>query len=207
MVQIVFFSVTSLKLTHTDFDKGALIDKAGDLDCNFDDVTKCKWKNYPNNTQPDIDDVDYFLFMKTDNKKFPAVIGPNGPARTPLMGKDVWRKDKYKNAYLGEKMILAGAERNKDELKALWYSQAIKCTTRETRLSFTYFIYGSTEVRVITLSKDDHKILWASNPCTRTVPESGVCQATIPITNQNFHVAFASVSSTLNVNFSWEFNR
>ncbi|VDN16995.1 unnamed protein product [Gongylonema pulchrum] len=49
-----------------------------DLDCTFDDVTKCRWRN----ARPDesLDSLDFYLFEKIDFTEFPMLQVRPGPS-------------------------------------------------------------------------------------------------------------------------------
>ncbi|EJW75037.1 hypothetical protein WUBG_14061 [Wuchereria bancrofti] len=52
---------------------------ANDLDCTFDDIKKCQWRNV--REQEALDSLDFHLFEKIDFKEFPVLQIRPGPSR------------------------------------------------------------------------------------------------------------------------------
>ncbi|KAE9412223.1 hypothetical protein Angca_001504, partial [Angiostrongylus cantonensis] len=50
-----------------------------DLNCNFDDVKKCRWKNMEDKWG--LDSLDFHLFEKVDFTEFPALRVLPGPTK------------------------------------------------------------------------------------------------------------------------------
>lgn len=52
---------------------------ASDLDCSFDNIKKCQWRNVRENEA--LDSLDFHLFEKIDFTEFPILQVRPGPSR------------------------------------------------------------------------------------------------------------------------------
>lgn len=176
------------------------IGAADDLNCNFNTpeaesqgadpkpshvAAICKWKNIANTTVHELDDEDWFLFTKSDNKKNWNILRPRrtGGTQTPSPG---------------DGFALSGGERRKakeGQPQAILYSSPIKCLENDAKLEFDYWLFSVASVDVALLEKDTLKVLWrqdAKSACNRVSPKSGRCSVTIAKQDSPFHLAIHS---------------
>ncbi|VDM82906.1 unnamed protein product [Strongylus vulgaris] len=105
---------------------------SSDLDCNFADPKKCRWKNVEDKWG--LDSLDFYLFEKVDFTEFPALrVGP-GPTRV----------------HQGEKMIFTG-DKKREEQHAIYLSSLIGCQNTTGNLTFTRLI-----VRTVKMNTECH---------------------------------------------------
>ncbi|EYC09032.1 hypothetical protein Y032_0062g3314 [Ancylostoma ceylanicum] len=103
---------------------------SSDLDCNFADPKKCRWKNVEDKWG--LDSLDFYLFEKVDFTEFPALrVGP-GPTRV----------------HQGEKMIFTG-DKKREEQHAIFLSSLVGCQNSTGNLTFTYWAYNSAQVEIV----------------------------------------------------------
>ncbi|CAB3406533.1 unnamed protein product [Caenorhabditis bovis] len=105
---------------------------SSDLNCDFSEPAKCRWKNMADDMQ--MDSRDFYLFEKIDYTEFPALrVGP-GPTKVQQ----------------GDKMIFTG-DKKRDEQHAIFYSSPINCQNSTGNLTFTYWVYNGARVEVFLL--------------------------------------------------------
>ncbi|CAJ0602456.1 unnamed protein product [Cylicocyclus nassatus] len=117
-------------LKHNAWSEDKTIRHSSDLDCNFADPQKCRWKNVEDKWG--LDSLDFHLFEKVDFTEFPALrVGP-GPTRV----------------HQGEKMIFTG-DKKREEQHAIFISSLIGCQNATGNLTFTYWAYNSAQVEIV----------------------------------------------------------
>ncbi|KJH42212.1 hypothetical protein DICVIV_11796 [Dictyocaulus viviparus] len=148
---------------------------SSDLNCNFDEVKRCRWKNIENKWG--LDTLDYHLFEKVDFTEFPALrVGP-GPTKIQQ----------------GDKMIFTG-DKKREEQHAIFLSSQIGCQNTTGNLTFTYWAYNSAQVEVVLfedLPNNGYKMLYEKPyiDCG-TVKLNTECRADIPARLTPFRIAF-----------------
>ncbi|CAI5449144.1 unnamed protein product [Caenorhabditis angaria] len=106
-----------------------------DLNCDFSNPEKCRWKNMEDDKN--MDSRDFYLFEKIDYTEFPALrVGP-GPTKVQQ----------------GDKMIFTG-DKKREEQHSIFYSSPINCQNSTGNLTFTYWVYNSARVEVVLLEDD-----------------------------------------------------
>uniref|UniRef100_A0A5S6Q572 MAM domain-containing protein n=1 Tax=Trichuris muris TaxID=70415 RepID=A0A5S6Q572_TRIMR len=108
------------------------ITQSSDLNCDFENIEACRWRNVENGHG---DDNDWYRMVKQDAKRWPAVIRP---AYTPSQGNH---------------LIIAGSEnKGGKQATAVWISSPIRCQIGPGKLSFTYWIYGKATLAVMAVA-------------------------------------------------------
>ncbi|VDM56290.1 unnamed protein product [Angiostrongylus costaricensis] len=146
-----------------------------DLNCNFDDVKKCRWKNMEDKWG--LDSLDFHLFEKVDFTEFPALRVLPGPTKI----------------HQGDKMIFTG-DKKREEQHALYISSQIGCQNSTGNLTFTYWSYNSAQVEVVLfedLPNKGYKMLYEKPyvDCG-TLKLNTECRAEIPPRKTPFRIAF-----------------
>ncbi|MFH4974891.1 hypothetical protein AB6A40_001600 [Gnathostoma spinigerum] len=103
---------------------------ASDLNCNFENVRNCRWKNVDEHEH--FDTLDFHLFEKTDFIEFPVLQVQPGPSKLNQ----------------GDKMLFVG-DRSRNEQSAIWRSSVIGCQNTTGVLSFTFWLYNGASVEVV----------------------------------------------------------
>ncbi|EFO19755.2 hypothetical protein LOAG_08736 [Loa loa] len=107
---------------------------ANDLDCAFDDIKKCEWRNVRENEA--LDSLDFHLFEKIDFKEFPVLQVRPGPSRLAR----------------GDKLLFTG-DRKQEEQTAILKSSPILCQNNTGILTFTFWLYNGARVEVLLLKQ------------------------------------------------------
>ncbi|XGW29266.1 hypothetical protein V3C99_008798 [Haemonchus contortus] len=160
-------------LKENSFSKDRHIRHSSDLDCNFAEPKKCRWKNMENRLG--FDSLDFYLFEKIDFTEFPALrVGP-GPTKV----------------LQGEKMIFTG-DKKREEQSAIYISSPIGCQNATGNLTFTYWAYNSAQVEIVLFEDrpgGDYKMLYEKPyvDCG-TVKMNTECHAEIPARQTPFRI-------------------
>ncbi|WKY05964.1 hypothetical protein Q1695_006289 [Nippostrongylus brasiliensis] len=170
-------------LKESSFSKKKFIRHSSDLNCNFADPKKCRWKNVED--RYGLDSLDFHLFEKVDFTEFPALrIGP-GPTRV----------------HQGEKMIFTG-DKKREEQSAIYLSSLVGCQNSTGNLTFTYWAYNSAHVEIVLfedLPTKGYRMLYEKPyvDCG-TVKMNTECQVEIPPRETPFRIGIRAydMSST-----------
>ncbi|CAJ0932741.1 unnamed protein product, partial [Mesorhabditis belari] len=115
-------------------DKSGITDRpirrSSDLNCDFDDPIKCKWKNL--SPQNQMDSLEFHLFEKVDWTEFPALQIQPGPSKVSQ----------------GNRMIFTG-DKKRQEQTAIFYSSPIGCQNSTGNFTFTYWAYNNARVEIL----------------------------------------------------------
>ncbi|VDK63373.1 unnamed protein product [Onchocerca ochengi] len=145
---------------------------AYDLDCAFDDVRKCQWRNVKENEA--LDSLDFHLFEKIDFTEFPVLQVRPGPTRLAL----------------GDKLLFTG-DRKQEEQTAILKSSPIRCQNNTGILTFTFWLYNGARVEVLLLKQQEGKlVILPEKPFVDcgTVLINTECTAEIPPRNEEFSI-------------------
>ncbi|OZC11152.1 hypothetical protein X798_01978 [Onchocerca flexuosa] len=145
---------------------------ANDLDCAFDDVKKCQWRNVKENEA--LDSLDFHLFEKIDFTEFPVLQVRPGPTRLAL----------------GDKLLFTG-DRKQEEQTAILKSSPIRCQNNTGILTFTFWLYNGARVEVLLLKQQEGKlVILPEKPFVDcgTVLINTECTAEIPSRNEEFSI-------------------
>ncbi|KAL3982247.1 hypothetical protein ACH3XW_46425 [Acanthocheilonema viteae] len=145
---------------------------ANDLDCSFDDVKKCQWRNVKSNEL--LDSLDFHLFEKTDFTEFPVLQVRPGPSRLAR----------------GDKLLFTG-DRKREEQTAILKSSPIRCQNNTGILTFTFWLYNGARVEVLLIKQKQHRlIILPEKPFVDcgTVLINTECTAEIPPRDEEFSI-------------------
>lgn len=155
------------------FSNDKFIRHSSDLNCNFAEPSKCRWKNVEDRLG--LDSLDFHLFEKVDFTEFPALrLGP-GPTKV----------------HQGEKMIFTG-DKKREEQSAIYLSSLVGCQNSTGNLTFTYWSYNSAQVEIVLfedLPVRGYKMLYEKPyvDCG-TVKLNTECHADIPARETPFRI-------------------
>uniref|UniRef100_A0A0R3RYB0 MAM domain-containing protein n=1 Tax=Elaeophora elaphi TaxID=1147741 RepID=A0A0R3RYB0_9BILA len=113
---------------------------ANDLDCTFDDIKKCQWRNVKENEA--LDSLDFHLFEKIDFTEFPVLQVRPGPSRLAR----------------GDKLLFTG-DRKPEEQTAILKSSPIRCQNNTGILTFTFWLYNGARVEVLLLKEKEGRLV------------------------------------------------
>ncbi|VDN02865.1 unnamed protein product [Thelazia callipaeda] len=143
-----------------------------DLDCKFDDVTKCQWRNIRMNEA--LDSLDFHLFEKIDFTEFPVLQVRPGPSRLKR----------------GDKLLFTG-DRKREEQTAILKSSPILCQNSTGILTFSFWLYNGAGVEVVLLKeKGSQLVVLPEKPFVDcgTVLINTECTVEIPPQNEEFSI-------------------
>ncbi|VIO86812.1 Uncharacterized protein BM_BM2819 [Brugia malayi] len=156
----------------TDQHDNKSIRHANDLDCTFDDIKKCQWRNV--REKEALDSLDFHLFEKIDFKEFPVLQVRPGPSRLAR----------------GDKLLFTG-DRKQEEQTAVLKSSPILCQNSTGILTFTFWLYNGARVEVLLLKqKKDRLVILPEKPFVDcgTVLLNTECTAEIPPRDEEFSI-------------------
>ncbi|VDK71505.1 unnamed protein product [Litomosoides sigmodontis] len=113
---------------------------ASDLDCSFDNIKKCQWRNVKEKEA--LDSLDFHLFEKTDFTEFPVLQVRPGPSRLAR----------------GDKLLFAG-DRKQEEQTAILKSSPIRCQNNTGILTFTFWLYNGARVEVLLMKQKQSQLV------------------------------------------------
>ncbi|KAM3726164.1 putative competence-damage inducible protein [Dirofilaria immitis] len=145
---------------------------ANDLDCAFDDIKKCQWRNVRVNEA--LDSLDFHLFEKIDFTEFPVLQVRPGPSRLAR----------------GDKLLFTG-DRKQQEQTAILKSSPIPCQNNTGILTFTFWLYNGARVEVLLLKQKEGKlVILPEKPFVDcgTVLINTECTAEIPPRDEEFSI-------------------
>ncbi|KAK6110550.1 hypothetical protein QQG55_40215 [Brugia pahangi] len=145
---------------------------ASDLDCTFDDIKKCQWRNV--REKEALDSLDFHLFEKIDFKEFPVLQVRPGPSRLAR----------------GDKLLFTG-DRKQEEQTAVLKSSPILCQNSTGILTFTFWLYNGARVEVLLLKqKKDRLVILPEKPFVDCgiVLLNTECTAEIPPRDEEFSI-------------------
>ncbi|CDW56692.1 General vesicular transport factor p115 [Trichuris trichiura] len=162
------------------------ITQSSDLNCDFEHIESCRWRNVENGHG---DDNDWYRMVKQDAKRWPAVIRP---AYTPPQGNH---------------LIIAGSEnKGGQQATAVWISSPIRCQIGPGKLSFTYWIYGKATLAVMAVAASQIPLTKIAevNPktCTFREQRGTYCLVDIPPIDQPFQLAIQTYSDQAREGFA-----
>ncbi|CAD6195431.1 unnamed protein product [Caenorhabditis auriculariae] len=153
---------------------------SSDLNCDFTNPERCRWKNMEDRYRSD--SADFHLFEKIDFTEFPALrVGP-GPT----------------NVKQGDKMIFTG-DKKREEQHTIYFSSPINCQNSTGNLTFhlRYWVYNGARVEVVLFEDDGQggfKMVF-DNPAEEkpyvdcgTIHLNTECHADIPPRDKPFRI-------------------
>uniref|UniRef100_A0A0K0EWU2 MAM domain-containing protein n=1 Tax=Strongyloides venezuelensis TaxID=75913 RepID=A0A0K0EWU2_STRVS len=121
-------------LDRLDSKKLRAIRHSSDLNCDFQNVETCNWKNIEGNEK--LDSMDFFLFTKTDHIEFPYLRVAPGPSKLRE----------------GDNLIFVG-DRKREEQTAIIRSSLIPCQKNNGKLTLDYWTYNGARLEVYIYEK------------------------------------------------------
>uniref|UniRef100_A0A0N4ZCN5 MAM domain-containing protein n=1 Tax=Parastrongyloides trichosuri TaxID=131310 RepID=A0A0N4ZCN5_PARTI len=108
-----------------------------DLNCDFQKVETCNWKNVDHHEK--LDSMDFFLFTKTDHVEFPYLRVAPGPSKLSE----------------GDNLIFVG-DRKREEQTAIIRSALIPCQKDTGKLTLDYWTYNGARLEVFMYEKSEN---------------------------------------------------
>ncbi|CEF59737.1 MAM domain and Concanavalin A-like lectin/glucanases superfamily domain-containing protein [Strongyloides ratti] len=147
---------------------------SSDLNCDFQNVETCNWKNVE--SKEGLDSMDFFLFTKTDHIEFPYLRVAPGPSKLSE----------------GDNLLFIG-DRKREEQTAIIRSSLIPCQKNIGKLTLDYWTYNGARLEVLMYEKlpDDNIKLIPEKlylDCG-TVYLNTECYVNIPERNTPFYIA------------------